>query len=146
MLIEVLIACNLLLTFPDFSLWFSDLKSAVQNTCRAHHLCFEKIEFTMLLSERDNRFKILKTVSDKDLVTRNSMGFLERVVCNQFINYLTAKERLTTKQNGSRKWHSTETSLLHMTDAVLKEISITRTLINACMLLDMSKAFDSVDH
>ena len=35
----------------------------------------------------------------------------ERVAYNQFVTYLTTKKRLTTKQNGSKKWHSTETSL-----------------------------------
>ena len=68
----------------------------------------------------------------------------ERVAFNQFVTYLTTKKRLTTKQNGSKKWHSTETSLLHTTDAFLKGIDNKK--LTACVLLDMSKAFDSVDH
>jgi len=68
----------------------------------------------------------------------------ERVVCNQFVTYLTAKERLTTRQNGSKKWHSTETSLIHTTDVFLKGIDDKK--LTACVLLDMSKGFDSVDH
>ena len=57
---------------------------------------------------------------------------------------MTTKKRLTTKQNGSKKWHSTETSLLRTTDAFLKGIDNKK--LTACVLLDMSKAFDSVDH
>ena len=57
---------------------------------------------------------------------------------------MTTKKRLTTKQNGSKKWHSTETSLLRTTDAFLKGIDNQK--LTACVLLDMSKAFDSVDH
>lgn len=68
----------------------------------------------------------------------------ERVTHNQFVTYLTTKKRLTTKQNGSKKWHSTETSLLRTTDAFLKGID--KKKFTTCVLLDMSKAFDSVDH
>ena len=46
----------------------------------------------------------------------------ERVAYNQFLTYLTTKERLTTKQSGNKKWFSTETSLIHTTDAFLKGI------------------------
>ena len=66
---------------------------------------------------------------------------------NQFVTYLTTKERparLTTKQSGNKKWFSTETSLIHTTDAFLKGIDAKK--LTACVLLDMSKAFDSVDH
>ena len=68
----------------------------------------------------------------------------ERVAYNQFVTYLTTKERLTTKQSGNKKWFSTETSLIHTTDAFLKGIDDKKLI--ACMLLNMSKAFDSVDH
>ena len=63
---------------------------------------------------------------------------------NQFVTYLTTKERLTTKQSGNKKWFSTETSLIHTTDAFLKGIDDKK--LTACVLLDMNKAFDSVDH
>ena len=68
----------------------------------------------------------------------------ERVAYNQFVTYLTTKERLTTKQSGNKKWFSTETSLIHTTDAFLKGIDDKK--LTACVLLDMSKAFDSVGH
>ena len=68
----------------------------------------------------------------------------ERVAYNQFVTYLTTKKTLTTKQNGSKNWHSTETSLLRTTDAFLKGIDNKK--LTACVLLDMSKVFDSVDH
>ena len=68
----------------------------------------------------------------------------ERVVYNQFVTYLTTKERLTTKLCGNKKWFSTDTSLIHTTDAFLKGIDDKK--FTACVLLDMSKAFDSVDN
>ena len=63
---------------------------------------------------------------------------------NQFVTYLTTKERLTTKQSGNKKWFSAETSLIYTTDAFLKGIHGKK--LTACVLLDMSKAFGSVDH
>ena len=57
---------------------------------------------------------------------------------------MTTKKRLTTKQNRSKKLHSTETSLLRTTDAFLKGIDNQK--LTASVLRDMSKAFDSVDH
>ena len=63
---------------------------------------------------------------------------------NQFVAYLTTKERLTTKKCANKKWFSTETSLIHTTDAFLKGIDDKQ--LTACVLLDMSKAFDNVDH
>ena len=64
----------------------------------------------------------------------------ERVAYNQFVTYLTTKKRLMTKQNGNKKWHSNETSLLHTTDAFLKGIDNKK--LTACVLLDMSKVFE----
>ena len=71
------------------------------------------------------------------------MGLITSTL-KQFVTYLTTKERFTTKQSGNKKWFSTETSLIHTTDAFLKGIDDKK--LNACMLLDMSKAFDSVEH
>ena len=47
-------------------------------------------------------------------------------------------------QSGNKKWHSTETSLIHKTDAILGAIDQKKT--TAVVLLDMSKAFDSNNH
>ena len=54
------------------------------------------------------------------------------------------KERLTTKQSGNKKCFSNERSLIHTTDAFLKRIDDKK--LTACVLLGMSKAFDSIDH
>ena len=68
----------------------------------------------------------------------------ERVAYNQGVTYLTTEERLTTKQSGNKKCFSTETSLIHTTDAFLKGIGDKK--LTACVLLETSKAFNSVDH
>ena len=68
----------------------------------------------------------------------------ERVVHNQFTSYLQLNERLTKTQSGNKKWHSTETSVIETTDTILKAID--QKMLTSAVFLDMSKAFDSVNH
>ena len=68
----------------------------------------------------------------------------ERVAHNQFMEYLTSKGRLSTKQSGNKEKHSTETSVIQTTDMILSAID--KKYSTAVVLLDMSKAFDSIDH
>ena len=58
--------------------------------------------------------------------------------------YLLSHNRLATNQSGNKQWHSTETSLIKTTDIILKAIDDKK--LTAVVLLDMSKAFDSLDH
>ena len=66
----------------------------------------------------------------------------ERIALNQFVPYLESNKRLSSTQSGNKQFHSTETSLVHTTDAVLEAIDKKKT--TAVMPLDMSKAFDSI--
>ena len=68
----------------------------------------------------------------------------ERVAHNQFTSYLLQKERLTKYQSGNKKWHSAETSVIQTTDAILNAMD--KKKLTAVVFLDMSKAFDSIDH
>ena len=68
----------------------------------------------------------------------------ERVAHDQLMSFLIANQRLSPKQCGNKKWNSTETSILQTTDAILEAID--KKQLTATVLLDMSKAFDSVDH
>ena len=68
----------------------------------------------------------------------------ERLAPGQFINYLTRHKKLAQNQSKNRKLFSTETSLLHVTDELLKAMDDKN--ISALVLLDMSKAFDSINH
>jgi len=61
---------------------------------------------------------------------------LERIVLNQFSAYLTKNNRLTSHQSGNKK------ALL--TDDILKVMD--KKQITALVLLDLSKAFESIDH
>ena len=62
-----------------------------------------------------------------------------RVSHDQLTSFLIENQRLLPKQ-----WNSTETSILQTTDAILEAID--KKQLTATVLLDMSKAFDSVNH
>ena len=68
----------------------------------------------------------------------------EKTALDQLTSYLTEKQRLASNQSGNKKWHSTETSLISTTDAILRAIDQTKA--TAVVYLDMSKAFDSIKH
>ena len=55
-----------------------------------------------------------------------------------------SNERLSTRQSGKKKLHSTETSLIRTADAILSAVD--QKKITAVILLDMSKAFDTINH
>ena len=69
---------------------------------------------------------------------------LERIVLNQFSAYLRKNNRLTSHQSGNKKAHSTETLNILLTDKILEAMD--KKKITALVLLDLSKAFDSIDH
>jgi len=68
----------------------------------------------------------------------------ERIALNQLMPYLLSNERLSVTQSGSKKFHSTETPLIHTTDTILGGIDKRKK--TAVVLLDMSKAFDSINY
>ena len=68
----------------------------------------------------------------------------EKIILNQFNTYLIEHKRLTSHQSGNQKAHSTETLNIQLTDGVLEAMD--KMQITALVLLDLSKAFDSIDH
>ena len=76
------------------------------------------------------------------LVTNSKI--CERIVFNQLSNYLEEHNRLTSHQSGNKCKHSTESVHLLVTDHILNAIDEKKVTI--LVLLDLSKAFDSIDH
>ena len=68
----------------------------------------------------------------------------ERVVLNQLSTYLAENNRFSSHQSGNRKYHSTETINIMVTDCILDAMD--KKMLTALVLLDLSKAFDSVSH
>jgi hypothetical protein len=69
----------------------------------------------------------------------------ERVVHQQFTNHLTINKLLSTHQNGNKRHNSTETLGLQITDDILNAI-MDRKEITTMILLDLSRAYDSINH
>ena len=68
----------------------------------------------------------------------------ERAALNQLTEYTTRKNCLTEHQNGNKKKHSTETLHIFMSDMILQAMD--QKQVTALVLLDLSKAFDSIEH
>ena len=69
---------------------------------------------------------------------------LEKVVLSQLNVYLETNSLHCSVQSGYRPQHSCETLLVRMTDDILNEIE--KGLVVTIVLLDLSSAFDTIDH
>ena len=69
---------------------------------------------------------------------------LERAVHNMVYRYLQDNQLLSTYQSGFRPLHSTGTCLIDTTNKLL--LNIDRGLLTGMVFLDLSKAFDTLDH
>ena len=67
----------------------------------------------------------------------------ERVALNQLMTYMTTKKRLSEHQSGNKKLHSCETLNVTITDT-LEAMDVKK--VTLVVLLDLSKAFDSIDN
>ena len=68
----------------------------------------------------------------------------ERVALDQFGSYLLKNKHLPNHQSGNNKNHSTETLNILVSDAILEAMD--KKSLTALILLDLSKAFDSINH
>ena len=69
---------------------------------------------------------------------------LERIVVRQLMAYLSSADLLPTLQSGFRPGHSTETAVLQVLSELLQAVD--RGDLGALILLDLTAAFDTVDH
>ena len=69
---------------------------------------------------------------------------MERILYEQLYNYLTKSELLSDFQFGFRKFHSTAAALLDCTNEWY--MNLDRKMFNLVVLIDLKKAFDTVDH
>ena len=69
---------------------------------------------------------------------------LERTVADQLMNHLETNSLLADAQYGFRKKHSTATCLLQLTEEIRRSLDVKKAV--GVVALDLSKAFDSIDH
>ena len=65
-------------------------------------------------------------------------------IYTKLYNYLTTNKLLSEHQFGFRRYHSTATALLDCTSNWY--VNMDRTLFNLVVLIDLKKAFDTVNH
>ena len=68
----------------------------------------------------------------------------ERAALNQRTEYMIRGNCLNEHQNGNKKQHSTETLNIFKTDLTYKAMD--RKQVTALVLLNLSKAFDNIEH
>ena len=68
----------------------------------------------------------------------------ERAIHKQLYDHLVENNPLSQFQSGFRPSHSTSTALLYVSDYILKHID--QGNLTGAVLLDLSKAFDMIDH
>ena len=68
----------------------------------------------------------------------------EKIIHNQFNNYLSKNKLLNKYQSGFRSLHSTMTALLETTNNW--SVNIDKGLLNGVIFIDLKKAFDTIDH
>ena len=69
---------------------------------------------------------------------------MERILYEQIYQYLSENSLLTEHQYGFRKMHSTVSALLDSTNSWY--VNMDRKMFNLVVLLDLKKAFDTIDH
>ena len=69
---------------------------------------------------------------------------LERIMCNRLYKYLTENNLLYCKQFGFQKGHSLEHAILQLVEQINQ--SFERNEFTLGVFVDLSKAFDTVDH
>ena len=69
---------------------------------------------------------------------------LERIILSRINNHLRTFPSLCRFQSVYRKFHSTETALLRIYNDLL--LASNRKEVSALVLLDLSAAFDTIDH
>ena len=69
---------------------------------------------------------------------------LERIIQTQLLRHLQSFPSISPFQSAFRKFHSTETALLRVQNDLL--LSCNKQKVSALVLLDLSAAFDTIDH
>ena len=69
---------------------------------------------------------------------------IEKWVNKQFLEYIDSFDSLHKSQSGFRPKHSSESAFTQIVDSWLKVVNVGK--LNGCVLVDIRKAFDLVDH
>ena len=93
-----------------------------------------------ILKEGDREF----AKNNRPVSLLPALSICERAALDQLTEYTTRQNCLTGHQNGNKKKHSTETLHIFMSDMILEAMD--KKQVTALVLLDLAKAFDSIEH
>ena len=105
--------------------------------------CLKHAVISPLLKKRNldqNLLKNYRPVSNLPFISK----IVEKAVCSQILNHLKSNDLLVKHQSAYRKLHNTETALVKIQNDLL--ISADKKEISVIALLDLSAAFDTIDH
>ena len=93
-----------------------------------------------------NQHWIKEELSNYRLISNLSLisKIIERVVKSRLMDHLTSNSLLNSHQSACCKHHSTETALLYIHDYLISAMGSQK--ISCLCLLDLSAAFDTIDH
>jgi len=104
-------------------------------------LSWKKAEIIPILKSGDSEeFANTRPISLLPLISK----VCQRAAHSQLVNFLSSKDTIHHLQSGNRKFHSTESALLHFTDKLLNNMD--QRKISVTILLDLSRAYDSIQH
>lgn len=111
-------------------------------TCTMPSSLKHAIVVPLLKSEKLDKINVgnYRPVSNLKFISK----VLERVVSKQLLDHLTSNNLMPIHQSGYRKFHSTETALLQVCSNLFASMDAQN--ISLLALLDLSAAFDCVDH
>ena len=69
---------------------------------------------------------------------------LEKIIYNKLLNFISDNNILYDHQYGFRKGRSTQQAIITLVDKITKSQEIKAIVIT--LLIDMKKAFDTIDH
>ena len=86
----------------------------------------------------------MKVITDRFSILPVVSKIFERTVYNQFYSYLLENNLIYEYQSGFRSLYSTDTALTYLTDLI--RFNMDHGFYTGLVLLDLQKAFDTVDH
>ena len=138
---------------------YDDISFNVARNCFSHLLKLLKAIFNLSLQKGcfPEKLKIARVTPIYKADDVNEIGnyrpisalpcfseILERIMHNRLFKYLTTNEILHRKQFGFQKGHSTEYAIIQLTDQINN--SFEKNNFTLGIFIDLSKAFDTVDH
>jgi exonuclease III len=104
---------------------------------------FKSAYITPILKKSDldsSDVKSYRPISNLSVLSK----LLERLVSQQFLSYLNSNHLIPDCQSAYRAYHSTETAIIKVCSDILQALDSGKAAL--VTLLDLSAAFDSVDH